>query len=56
MIDRLQGRRNAIVYMGYLSASVLDACPDLKTVAYLSSGLATHGDLDEARRLDIEIR
>ncbi len=42
--------------MGYLSASVLNACPDLKTLAYLSSGLATRGDLDEARRLGIEIR
>ena len=56
LIDRLRGRRHAIVYMGYLSAAVLNACPDLKTVAYLSSGLATHGDLDEARRLGIEIR
>ncbi len=56
LIDRLQGRRHAIVYMGYLSASVLRACPDLETVAYLSSGLATHADMDEARRLGIEIR
>ncbi|MCY3875381.1 MAG: hypothetical protein OXF88_13950 [Rhodobacteraceae bacterium] len=56
LVDRLQGRRHAIVYMSYLSASVLRACPDLETVAYLSSGLATHADMDEAKRLGIEIR
>ena len=56
LINRLQRRRHAIVYMGYLSAAVLRACPDLKTVAYLSSGLATHADMDEAKRLEIEIR
>lgn len=52
-IDRLQGRRNVLVYMGYMSARVLQSCPDLKTIAYLSTGLATHGDLLEAERLGI---
>lgn len=53
LIERLQGRRNVLVYMGYLSARVLRSCPDLKTIAYLSTGLATHGDLEEAGRLGI---
>ncbi|MDE2791790.1 MAG: NAD(P)-binding domain-containing protein [Paracoccaceae bacterium] len=56
LIARLRGRQHVIVYMGYLSAPVLCACPDLKTVAYLSSGLATHVDLDTARSLGITIR
>ena len=55
LIRRLEGRRNVLVYMGYLSRPVLQACPDLKTVAYLATGLATHGDLDEAERLGIRI-
>lgn len=55
LIDRLKGRRNAIVYMGFLSERVLSACPDLKTVAYLSTGLETHGDLEAARALGIRI-
>ncbi len=54
-IRRLEGRRNVLVYMGYLSRPVLRACPDLKTVAYLATGLATHGDLDEAERLGLRI-
>lgn len=53
LIARLQGRRHALVYMGYMSGRVLRACPDLKTIAYLSTGLATHGDLAEAERLGI---
>ena len=35
LIERLQGRRNVLVYMGYMSARVLRSCPDLKTIAYL---------------------
>ncbi len=53
VIRRLQGRRNVLIYMAYLSERVLRACPDLKTIAYLSTGLATHGDLDAAQRLGI---
>lgn len=55
LISRLKGRRHAIVYMGYLSKEVLSACPDLKTVAYLSTGLETHGDMEAARSLGIRI-
>lgn len=55
LICRLKGRRHAIVYMGYLSKEVLSACPDLKTVAYLSTGLETHGDMEAARSLGIRI-
>lgn len=53
LIERLQGRRNVLVYMGYMSARVLQSCPDLKSIAYLSTGLATHGDLEKAERLGI---
>ena len=45
------GRR--VVCMAYMSGRVLRACPDLRTIAYLSTGLATHGDVDEAARLGI---
>ena len=55
LIQRLRGRRNALVYMGYLSGRVLRACPDLRTVAYLSTGLAIHADLEEAKRLGVLI-
>ncbi|MGI9498978.1 MAG: 2-hydroxyacid dehydrogenase [Geminicoccaceae bacterium] len=53
LIARLAGRRHVLVYMGYLSERVLKACPDLRTIAYLATGLATHGDLDAARKLGI---
>ena len=53
LIARLSGRRNVLVYMAFMSGRVLRACPDLRTVAYLSSGLATHGDLDAAAGLGI---
>lgn len=53
LIGRLRGRRNVLVYMSYMSRRVLRACPDLRTIAYLSTGLSTHGDLAEAARLGI---
>ena len=53
LIERLRGRRHVLVYMGFMSERVLGACPELKTIAYLSTGLATHGDLAEAARLGI---
>ena len=53
LIKRLQGRRNVMVYMAYLSSKVLKACPQLKTISYLSTGLATHGDLTAAEEMDI---
>ena len=53
LIRRLQGRRNVLVYMGYMSERVLRACPDMVTIAYLSTGLATHGDVDAAKELGI---
>ena len=53
LIRRLQGRRNVLIYMGFMSARVLRACPDLKSIAYLSTGLATHGDLTVAAELGI---
>ena len=53
LIARLRGRRHVLVFMGYMSERVLRACPDLRTIAYLSTGLAMHGDLDVARELGI---
>lgn len=53
LIDRLRGRRHVLVYMAYMSGRVLRACPELRSIAYLSTGLATHGDLSEAARLGI---
>ena len=53
LIARLSGRRNVLVYMGHMSERVLRACPDLKTIAYLSTGLATHGDPEVAADLGI---
>ncbi len=53
LITRMQGRRHVLVYMGYMSERVLSACPDLKSIAYLATGLATHGDLDLAKHLGI---
>ena len=46
LITRLAGRRHALVYMAYLSGRVLRACPDLRTVAYLATGISTHADMD----------
>ena len=53
LIRRLTGRRNVLVYMAYMSERVLRACPDLRTIAYLSSGLATHGHIEAAARLGV---
>jgi len=53
LIARMAGRRHVMAYMAYMSGRVLRACPELRSIAYLSTGLATHGDLDEARRLGI---
>ena len=55
MIRRIQGRKNVLVYMGYLSRRVLESCTDLQTVAYLSTGVATHADLTAAAERGIRI-
>ena len=55
MIRRIQGRKNVLVYMGYLSRKVLESCADLRTVAYLSTGVATHVDLVAAAERGIRI-
>ena len=53
LIERLAGRRHVLVYMASMSERVLRASPCLKSIAYLSSGPATHGDLDIADALGI---
>ena len=55
MIRRIRGRKNVLVYMGYLSRRVLESCEELQTVAYLSTGIATHADLAAAAELGITI-
>jgi len=56
LILRLEGREHVLCYMVYLSEAVLLAAQDLKTVTYLSTGLATHVDLGAAKQLQIQIR
>ncbi|MGI9331576.1 MAG: 2-hydroxyacid dehydrogenase [Gammaproteobacteria bacterium] len=56
LIDRLSGRQHAMVYMAYLSSRVLAACPALKTVTYLATGLTTHVDMEVAHRCGVEIQ
>ena len=53
LIDRIGDRRHVLVYMGFMSRRVMESCPRLKTVAYLSTGIATHGDLEHARTAGI---
>ena len=55
LIRRLAGRRFAMVYLAYLSEAVLAACPDLRGVVYLSSGLATRVDLAAIARRGIDL-
>ncbi|MFV2038519.1 MAG: 2-hydroxyacid dehydrogenase, partial [Paracoccaceae bacterium] len=44
---------NVLIYMSFMSEAVLRACPRLKTIACLSTGLASHGDLGVAAELGI---
>jgi len=53
IIKRINGRKNIMVYMSFLSSNILNSCSDLKTISYLSTGLQTHGDLKEAKKLGI---
>jgi len=55
LIHRLKGRSAALVYMAYLSRRVLKACPELKTIVYLSTGLATHADLDAVAEFGVDL-
>ncbi|MDP6098296.1 MAG: NAD(P)-dependent oxidoreductase [Gammaproteobacteria bacterium] len=56
LIERLRPHSVAMVYMAFLSRQVLSACPKLKTIVYLSTGLATHIDLETASQLGLRIR
>lgn len=56
LISRLQGHSAAIVYMSYISENTLANCPALKSISYLSTGLATHVDLPAAKRLGVRVR
>lgn len=55
IIERIQGRRNILVYMAYLSEKIFGSCPDLRSVSYLSTGLATRVDLVAAERFGVRI-
>ena len=39
IIERIGNHRNVIVYMAYLSKNVLHSCKNLKSIAYLSTGI-----------------
>ena len=52
IIKRINGRKNIMVYMSFLSSDILNSCSGLKTISYLSTGLQTHGDLKEAEKLE----
>ena len=53
IIKRINGRKNIMVYMSFLSSKILNSCKGLETISYLSTGLQTHGDLKEAEKLGI---
>ena len=56
LISRMHPYSVVMVYMEFLSQSVLNACSELKAIVYLSTGLATHIDLEEASKLKLRIR
>lgn len=56
LISRLRDHSAAIVYMSYISENTLVNCPTLKSISYLSTGLATHVDLPAAQRLGVRVR
>ncbi len=56
LIRRLGAAPAAMVFMAYLSEAVLAACPALRAVVYLATGLTTHVDLATAERLNIRVR
>lgn len=55
LIDRLRGRRHAMVSSGHLSKQVLIQCPELETVAHLCSRFEDHADLAAAARRNLRI-
>lgn len=55
LVARLEGRRSALVYMAYLSRPVLQALPQLKTVVYLATGLATHADMEAVAEFGVDL-
>ena len=56
LISRLQDHSAAMVYMAYISENTLANCPTLRSISYLSTGLATHVDLPAAERLGVRVR
>ena len=56
LISRLADHSAAIVYMAYVSENTLANCPELKSISYLATGLATHVDLPAAQRLGVRVR
>ena len=54
IIKRIGSHTNILVYMAFISEKVLNSCKSLKSIAYLSTGLKTHGDLEVAKNLGIK--
>ena len=53
IIKRIGNHTNILVYMAFISKEVLNSCKNLKSIAYLSTGLKTHGDLETAKLLGV---
>ena len=54
IIKRIGNHTNILVYMAFISKEVLNSSKNLKSIAYLSTGLKTHGDLETAKILGIK--
>ena len=54
IIKRIGSHTNILVYMAFISHEILNSCKNLKSIAYLSTGLKTHGDLETAKSLGIK--
>ena len=55
LVRRLSPHQAALVFMAYLSEPVLAACPNLRSITYLATGLTTHVDLAAAQRLGVRV-
>ena len=56
LIEMIRPYQAVMPLFVYLSETVLTACPELRTITYLSTGIATRLDLAAAERLGIRVR
>jgi D-3-phosphoglycerate dehydrogenase len=55
-LERLRGCEGAVLDHTYLSRRVLEACPDLKAIAFMGTGASSYIDLTAAESLGITVR